>query len=404
MKNSFLANVANSHSNTEIWWDACLSVHDEWCKELKKHPKSIDKKALVDDYIKHFVNKNDISKSLIKGITTNPSLVYRGFLKSNIFQDIHQKDKEDLFSKDPHELTWNLYKVTLTETAEQLMPLWAATSGKFGWVCAQVTPDSIFNKDLMIKQGIELAKLSPNIMAKIPGSSQGYEAIEELTALGISTNNTLSYTLPQFLACAESIEKGLKRAKENNVCLKRWRAVVTDMIGRFGDQQALLDEANAKGITLTIKDIRWAELAILKKTYKILKQKNTPLKILLASLRIETDKGMCCLRIETDKGMCWHLQKTAGADLVYTLPPNFIQTLVHHEDRLEKPEPYAIEEEPPSNILQKLNSLEYFAKAYAADGLENNEFNHHPALLHSVQELTNVYGEFLSFSKNLLNA
>jgi transaldolase len=367
-------------------------VHDEWCKELKEHPKSINKKALVDDYIKYFVNKDDISKSLIKGITTNPSLVYRGFLKSNIFGDIHQKAKEDLFSKDPYELTWSLYKLTLTETAEHLMPLWTATSGKFGWVCAQVTPDSVFNKELMIKQGIELAELSPNIMAKIPGSSQGYEAIEELTALGISTNNTLSYTLPQFLACAESIEKGLKRAKEKNVCLKRWRAVVTDMIGRFGDQQALLDEASGKGITLTTEDIRWAELAILKKTYKILKQKNTPLKILLASLRIEADKGMC-----------WHLQKTAGADLVYTLPPSFIQTLVHHEDKLAKPAACAIEEEPPHNVLQKLSSLEYFAKAYAADGLDNNEFNNHPALLYSVKELANIYGEFLSFSKNLLN-
>ena len=391
MKSSFIANIADSHPGTEIWWDSCLSVHDEWCKELEAHPKSMDKKNLVDDYIKNFVNKNDISKSLIKGITTNPSLVYRGFLKSNIYEDIHQKSEHDLFSKDPHELTWNLYKLTLIETAEQLMPLWTATSGKFGWVCAQVTPDSIFNKDLMIKQGKELAELSPNIMAKIPGSSQGYEAIEELTALGISTNNTLSYTLPQFLACAESIEKGLKRAKENNVCLKRWRAVVTDMIGRFGDQQALLDEANAKGITLTTQDIRWAELAILKKTYKALKQKNVPLKILLASLRIEADKGMC-----------WHLQKTAGADLVYTLPPSFIQTLVLHEDKLIKPEPYAMEEEPPYAVLQKLSSLEYFAKAYAADGIENSEFNNHPALLHSVQELTNVYKEFLSFSENLL--
>lgn len=392
MKSSFIANIANSHPNTEIWWDSCLSVHDEWCKELKEHPKSINKKALVDDYIKHFVNKDDISQSLIKGITTNPSLVYRGFLKSNIFGGIHQNTKEDFFSKDPYELTWNLYKLTLTETAEQLMPLWNASSGKFGWVCAQVTPDSVFNKEQMITQGIELAALFPNIMAKIPGSSQGYEAIEELTALGISTNNTLSYTLPQFLACAESIEKGLKRAKEKNVCLKRWRAVVTDMIGRFGDQQVLLDEASAKGITLTIEDIRWAELAILKKTYKILKQKNTPLKILLASLRMETDKGMC-----------WHLQKTAGADLVYTLPPSFIQTLVHHEDKLAKPEPCAIEEEPPHDVLQKLSSLEYFAKAYATDGLDHNEFNKHPALLYSVKELKNIYGEFLSFSKNLLN-
>ncbi|MCX7342995.1 MAG: hypothetical protein NT128_02475 [Proteobacteria bacterium] len=393
MQNSFLVKMAESHPGAEIWWDSCLSVHKDWCNDLKTQHQGTKKKLLADGYISNFVKKNDISKSLIKGITTNPALVYKGFLKSDVLKDINKKGLNGLASKDHFELTWELYKLTLAETAEQLMPLWESTSGKFGWVCAQVTPDIYFDKDIMIKQGIELAKLSPNIMAKIPGTKEGYEAIEELTALGISINNTLSYTLPQFLACLESIENGLKRAKQNNVDLKRWRAVVTDMIGRFGDQKAFQDEAKAKGITLTTEDIRWAELAILKKAYKIFQERNAPLKILLASLRMENDKSMC-----------WHLQKTAGAGLVYTLPPSFIQTLLEQEEKLSRPSPSAMNEEPPADVMKKLESIEYFVKGYTENGLSKEEFNKHPALLFSVNELAGVYGEFLAFSKNILNA
>ena len=161
----------------------------------------------------------------------------------------------------------------------------------------------------------------------------------------------------------------------------------------FGDQKAFQDEAKAKGITLSTEDIRWAELAILKKAYKIFQERNAPLKILLASLRMENDKSMC-----------WHLQKTAGAGLVYTLPPSFIQTLLEQEEKLSRPSPSAMNEEPPADVMKKLESIEYFVKGYTENGLSKEEFNKHPALLFSVNELAGVYGEFLAFSKNILNA
>lgn len=393
MKNSFLAKMMEANPNAEIWWDSCLSVHNDWCSDLEKQHSNTDKHFLANEYISNFIRKDDIAQSLIKGITTNPSLVYKGFLKSEIFKKVSNENINNHGDNDHYQLTFSLYKSTLKETADQLMPLWEASSGQYGWVCAQVTPDSIFNKELMIKQALEFTKLAPNIMAKIPGSKEGYEVIEELTALGISTNNTLSYTLPQFLACLEAIENGLERAKANNVDISKWRAVVTDMIGRFGDHQAFINEAKEKGIHLTYEDIRWAELAILKKTYQIFQKRKAPLKILLASLRVETEQGMCM-----------HLEKTAGADLVYTLPPSFIQTILENENRLARPNAYAMEEEIPAKVMQKLEPLDYFTNAYNEGGISKEEFNRHPALLFSVNEITNMYGEFLTLSKNLLNS
>ena len=48
-----------------------------------------------------------------------------------------------------------------------------------------------------LAQALELANLSPNVMIKVPGSKEGYEVLKFLTSRGISTNNTLTFVLPQ---------------------------------------------------------------------------------------------------------------------------------------------------------------------------------------------------------------
>jgi len=99
----------------------------------------------------------------------------------------------------------------------------------------KVDPRSPFDKEKMLKQAYELAALNPNVMIKIPGSKEGYEVITILTSKGISTNNTLAFTLPQIMDGAKSVKEGLEIAKKNNVDLSKWRSVLTDMEARYGD-------------------------------------------------------------------------------------------------------------------------------------------------------------------------
>jgi transaldolase len=143
------------------------------------------------------------------------------------------------------------------------------------------------------------------VMIKVPGSKQGYEVIEHLTAKGISTNNTLTFVLPQLLDCAKSVKRGLEKAKRNGVDLSKWRSVITHMESRYGDLGGLRDFAGEKGIELTEGDVRLAELAIFKKAYRYLEDNQMPSKMLSCSLRIGP-KVNGVSRI-------WHLEEKAGA-------------------------------------------------------------------------------------------
>lgn len=58
--------------------------------------------------------------------------------------------------------------------------------------------------DAMISEGRELAKIHPNVMVKIPCTTEGLKAIRALSTEGIKVNTTLIFTAPQAILAAKA--------------------------------------------------------------------------------------------------------------------------------------------------------------------------------------------------------
>ena len=225
----------------------------------------------------------------------------------------------------------------------------------------------------------------------MPGSKQGYEMIEYLTAKGIATNNTLTFILPQLVDCARSVKRGLETAKKNNVDLSKWRSVITHMESRYGDLGGLRDFAAAEGIELSEGDVRMAELAIFKKAYRFLKDNDMPSKMLSCSLRMGPSvNGVTKL---------WHLEEKTGADIVVTCPPKFIEQVLSFPDRdkivFEKDK---ILEDIPQDVMDRLMRVPYFVRAYTEDGYSRDEYNEHPALQRTAEQFSKATWEMVEFA------
>ncbi|MCU0593081.1 MAG: hypothetical protein MUC57_16615 [Desulfobacterales bacterium] len=218
-------------------------------------------------------------------------------------------------------------------------------------------------------------------MVKVPGTREGYQVIEELTARGIGTNNTLSFTIPQFMACMDAVEKGLERAKRNNIDLSRWRSVITHMTARYGHLGHLKSQAEARGIDLSEAEIRWAELLIFKRAYRLLQERKHPSKMLICSMRMGPP-------MPDGSQASWHVEKTAGSNVVYACPPSYIEKLMRAEDQLKPFNPQAIHEDAPKSFLDKLLRLPYFVQAYEPDGMPSEDFNKQAALLATAAEFS----------------
>ncbi|MGF9964845.1 fructose-6-phosphate aldolase [Bacillus rhizoplanae] len=58
--------------------------------------------------------------------------------------------------------------------------------------------------DKMIEEGKELAKIAPNVVVKVPMTTEGLKAVKAFTDLGIRTNVTLVFSAVQALMAARS--------------------------------------------------------------------------------------------------------------------------------------------------------------------------------------------------------
>jgi len=379
----------------EIWWDSSPVIFENWCKKMLAKADPADREIMKAQFARMY-DPESPETQLFRGVTTNPPLslqaieddvprwekIAAGFIKEN--PDI---DVEGLF--------WMNYKEIVRLGSEAYLPLFEKSGYKEGFLSGQTDPRSAFDRDAMIEQALEIAAINPNVMVKVPGTAEGYEVIEELTARGIATNNTLSFILPQFMDCAKTVKRGLERAKKNGVDLSKWRSVITAMESRYGDLGGLRDFGKEQGIELSEADVRWAELAIFKKACRLLKEGNYPSKMLSCSLRMgPTVNG---------EQRVWHLEEKVGADIVMTCPPGYIDQIMNFDNQKNIVfEENTIERDIPADVMEKLMRIPFFERAYREDGYTREEFNSHPSLQRTADQFSKATEKAVAFAAKCL--
>lgn len=367
---SFLKDLQENSIGAEIWWDSSPTLLRSWIDQFTKQVNNKKESKQREEFLADFFDPIDPSKSLIQGVTTNPNLITNCvLLDKDLWKNDFRTIKKAEGITDSKILYWSLYKHVIATGAKIFKEMWVKSQGKYGWVCAQVDPRTTLNSDQIFMQGQELSALGPNIMVKVPGSVAGYDSIERLIACGISINNTFSYTVPQLTKCIDAIRRGLERANKNSVDISRWRCVITFMIGRFGRQGNLVEQAKKRSINLTTEDIRWAEIAIFKRFCEVLSISGVPAKILLSSIE-------CDLNPNTGKASCWHIEKTLGSHTIYTFKPQLLESLCSLQKTMQKPNFSAHDEPVPAELMNQLMEIPYFNDSYSIDKICPNQFHH----------------------------
>ena len=325
-------------------------------------------------------NTQDPAKSLVRGCTTNPPLSLTAVKSDPQFwngwiDDLIQSNRD----LDGKELAWLTYKEVVRRGAQMMLPIWQASHGRYGWISGQIDPRLFVETDIMIAQAVELSSLCPNVMIKVPASTQGIDVLQALAAKGISTNTTTCFTLPQILASAKATQAGLHLVQKGSyylpetVDLSKWRAVITMMIGRLTENEALEVQARRQGIELTWQDKHWLGIAVFQRAYRHLKEEGYPSKMLACSMR----QGP----VVAGKRKFWDLEKLAG-EVVFTCPSYVLEPLFEIGDELtfENIETVQV----PPRVLDKLMQIPYALQAYEPSGMWLEQFNAHPATIDTV--------------------
>lgn len=371
----------------EIWWDSSPVIFDNWRSKMIREASDKDEMTAWLDRLYHKDNKPE--ENIFRGVTTNPPLSYNAIKDNPDYWSgwIDERIKKDN-CKDTEVVFWDTYKEIVKRGADVYMPIFEATDYKCGFISGQVDPRDRHDADKMFAQGEELHSLSPNVMIKVPGTAEGYEVIRRLSAKGIPTNNTLSFMISQFNACMNAVVEGMNEAKANGLDLSRWRSVITAMSGRFGTKGDLEKAARECNIDLSDADFRWAEIAVFKKACRLVDENSAyPGKMLMCSMKMSP--------VIDGELRSWHIEKVAGANIVYTCPPPYIEGLLVKTPYLEFDD--QINDPVPQEVMDKLMKIPYFERGYVEDGYTAEEFNSYPALLATAKEFSGATQNMVDF-------
>ncbi len=260
---------------------------------------------------------------------------------------------EELPTATEDEIAWRVVEEMSVGAAKLLEPIFEREKGRNGRLSIQTDPRNYRNAQAMLEQAVRFSQLASNMIVKIAATRAGIVAIEEATYRGVSINATVSFTLPQAIAVAEAVERGLKRREAENLDIKTMGPVCTLMVGRLDDWLKVLHDKHK--LSVDPGYLEWAGVAVFKKAYRIYQERGYRLRLLSAAFRNHM-----------------HWSEFIGGDVVISPPcpwqKRYNASRIAVVSRIEKPvDPHIVE--------TLLTEFPDFVRAYSEDGLTHEEFD-----------------------------
>ncbi len=379
MPESVVERLIKTNPQMEVWWDSSPLVFEAWVAKTVS-AAAPDRQAELEAQLRRLFVAQNPARSIFRGCTTNPPLSLAAVRSDPAYWN---RRIDEIIAAQPGitrtQVFWKTYLTVIRKGAEMMQPIWEASRGRYGYVSGQVDPRLFAEAEAMRRQAEEIASLAPNIMVKIPASREGVGVVRYLTSKAICTNVTTCFTMPQIMAVARAAKEGLEIAKQNGVDTSRWRAVITYMLGRLIERPELMQQAEEYKVDFTEEDRKWFGIAVFKRACQLVGEGGYPSKMLLCSVRTGP-------RVD-GKMRYWDIEEFAGADVVFTLPPAAVASLFELEQNLVF-DPGAIHRPVPPASLDKVLRLPYGVQAYEPDGMSPDQFNTHPATIHTVDEFS----------------
>ena len=135
-------------------------------------------------------------------------------------------------------VAWKLTETLVTDTEHKFAAIHADTAGNAGWVSFELDP-LLEDPELgwsdqqrtakYIELGQHFAEGHPNRMIKVPATTAGINALEELAAAGVTLNVTLIFTSEQYIQAREAVWRGAQRRSS----LTNFKSVYSIFISRI---------------------------------------------------------------------------------------------------------------------------------------------------------------------------
>ncbi len=315
------------------------------------------------------------------GATSNPTIVHEVLGKE---MHLWRERIGELIAEHPtwteDEVTWALIEEMAVRASTLLLEVFEREHGHKGRLSIQTNPKYYRDPARLIEQAKHFASLAPNLQIKIPATCAGIQAIEEVTAAGISINATVCFTVPQAIAVAEAVDRGLARREAAGEDTSTMSPVCTIMVGRLDDWMGVLVKRD--GLMVDPGVVHWAGIAAIKKAHGIFTERGYRTRLLAAAYRHHM-----------------HWSELIGGDIVMTIPSawqkKFNSSDIEVTPRFDRPV-------DPAIVSELCRAFPDFRRAYDADGMTPEEFDGYGATVRTLRGFIGSYQELVAVVREFM--
>jgi transaldolase len=168
----------------------------------------------------------------VTGVTTNPTIFAAALANGERYDE--QVRRLAALGTGVDDAVFELTTDDVRQACDVLMDTWTETGGVDGRVSIEVPPGLAADTEgtIAAAKALWMAVERPNLLVKVPATTEGAPAISTLLGEGINVNVTLIFGIDRYKAVMEAYLEGLEKAQANGHDLHTIHSVASFFVSR----------------------------------------------------------------------------------------------------------------------------------------------------------------------------
>ncbi len=214
-----------------------------------EHDQSVWQDDISRDMLLNGTLQQHIDEIGIRGVTSNPSIFQKALAAGTAYDDDIRRMLGE--NKSPEEVFQSLAVDDIRNACDLFRPIYDESEGADGFVSIEVLASLARDTEGTLKNARELWRAvdRPNLMVKVPGTKEGWPAVEQLLAEGININITLLFSLENYEKVARAYVAALQQRVAAGEPIDRLASVASFFVSRVDTAaDTAIDQKIAEGV------------------------------------------------------------------------------------------------------------------------------------------------------------
>lgn len=316
--------------------------------EIKDLGQSIWMDNLTRDLVRSGELKKMIETRGLRGITSNPAIFEKAIAGNQMYDaDIEAGIKA---GKPVQEIYESLIFDDIRNACDIFRSVYDVSGGLDGYISIEVPPTIAHDTEKTIEEARRYYREigRENVMIKIPGTSKGLPAVEQVISEGINVNVTLLFSVNSYIETAWAYIRGLEKRVANGEPIDKLASVASFFLSRIDifidDQidtklkQGIPDMATREKLEAVKGKVAIANAKIAYQEYKKIIQSDRWQALAAKGANVQRLLWASTSTKNPNYSDVMYVDELIGRDTVNTLPPATIEACADHcdvSDRIE---------------------------------------------------------------------